>query len=123
MREDKRQEIEERLSKVEFALANAQEYVSRNENVESSSFLHFADWHGKSGHPLWMKNHMIPTLTKYRTRKEKALQNVISKTKDKRVTKRKLQGWAQAAEKMHSAGDDKIMHGLRVPVERFFGED
>jgi hypothetical protein len=109
MCDKKRQKIEARLKKVEADLANAHEYVARNVNVESLSFLHFADWHGKSGHPLWMKNHMIPTVMKHRARKEKALQLLAKKDKDKKLTRRKRQGWAEAAERSHRAGDDQLL--------------
>jgi hypothetical protein len=105
----KRQKIEERLAKVETALANAQDYVAKGVNIESSSFLHFGDWHGKSGHPSWMKNHMIPTLMKYRARKEKTLQHLVNKAKDKKLTYRKRQDWAEPAEKMHRAGHDQLL--------------
>jgi hypothetical protein len=52
--------IEQQLARIEERLANAEEYLARNVNVEGKSFLHFDDWCGKSGHPLWMKNVMIP---------------------------------------------------------------
>jgi hypothetical protein len=109
MRKNKRRKIEERLRNVEVDLANAQDYVEKSENIESSSFLHFSDWRGKSGHPAWMKNHMIPTLIKYRARKEKTLQKLRNQAKDKRVTNRKRQGWTEAAEKMHRAGEDQLL--------------
>jgi len=34
---------------------------AKNVNVKGfPSWLKLSDWKGKSGHPLWMKNHMIP---------------------------------------------------------------
>ncbi len=80
------QKIEKELVTIENLLAEAREYVARNVNVEGSSWLHFDDWRGKSGHPLWMKNFMIPTVMKHRARKEKALKNIDNKAKDKRLT-------------------------------------
>ena len=92
MNQRKRQKIEEQLEMIEMRLANAREYVARNVNVEGTSFLHFGDWQGKSGHPLWMRNWMIPTLMKNRARKEKVLKNIGNKAKDKNLTMRKRQG-------------------------------
>jgi hypothetical protein len=85
----KRQKIEKQLEMIEKRLTNAEEYVARNVNVEGVSWLHFGDWQGKSGHPSWMKNWMIPTMMKHRTRKEKALKNIDIKAKDKALTRRK----------------------------------
>ena len=79
----KRQRIQEQLKKIEERLRNAEEYVAQNENVESSSFLHFKDWEGKSGHPLWMKNFMIPAAKRARAVKERALERIIVKKKEK----------------------------------------
>ena len=87
----KRQEIEEQLARIEKRLVNAEEYVARNVNIEGLSWLHFGDWQGKSGHPSWMRNFMIPTTMKHRARKEKALENIDNKAKDKSLTSRKRQ--------------------------------
>jgi len=81
----KKRKIRENLQKMEQRLSNAEEYVARDINVESSSAgLHFADWRGKSGHPLWMKNHMIPATKRARARKEKALERIVAKEKEKK---------------------------------------
>lgn len=88
----KRQEIEEQLEKIEECLANAEEYVARAVNVEGLAWPHFGDWLGKSGHPSWMRNFMIPTTIKHRARKEKALKNIDNKAKDKAVARRKRRG-------------------------------
>ena len=109
MRDKKKRKIEEQLSKVEKHLANAQNYISKNVNVESSSFLHFSDWRGQSGHPAWMRNFMMPTVMKYRARKEKALRTLDAKAKGKKLTGRKRQGWRKAAATMHRAGDDQML--------------
>jgi hypothetical protein len=85
----KRRRIEEQLEVIEQRLANAEDYVARNENVEGKSFLHFDDWKGKSGHPLWMKNFMIPTTKKARAKKEKALDAIDRKNKDKSLRRRR----------------------------------
>jgi hypothetical protein len=92
MNRKKRQKIEEALEKIEESLANAQEYVARNVNVEGSFQFHLGDWRGKSGHPLWMRNHMIPTMMKIRARKEKTLESIDNKAKDKSLTMRKRYG-------------------------------
>jgi hypothetical protein len=88
----KKRSVEERLKRVEEYLANAEQYVAQDVNVEGSSWLHFGDWKGKSGHPSWMRNFAIPTMRKYRARKERALENVQKKAKDRTVTRRKCQG-------------------------------
>ena len=51
MKKKNRKRIEEQLAEMETRLANAEEYVAKNVNVEGKSFLHFDDWKGKSGHP------------------------------------------------------------------------
>ena len=81
--------IEERLAQIEQRLVNANEYLARNVNVEGSSFLHFRDWEGKSGHPLWMRNFMIPKTMKARAHMESLLKSIERKHKDKNLTMRK----------------------------------
>jgi len=61
-------------------------------NIEGSSFLHFDDWRGRSGHPSWVRNFMIPATIRGRARKEKALKSIENKAEDKRLTKRKRHG-------------------------------
>jgi hypothetical protein len=85
----KRQKIQEQLERVEKSLLNAAEYVENDVNVEGSSFLHFDDWLGKSGHPSWMKNVAMPVMMKYRARKERALESIDTKAKDKELTTRR----------------------------------
>jgi hypothetical protein len=87
----KQRSIHEQLEVIEKRLAAAEEYVARNVNVESSSFLHFDDWKGNSGHPLWMKNFMIPATKRTHARKEKALERIKSKNRDKRLRQRRRQ--------------------------------
>ena len=77
----KTRKIQERLDRAEQHLRDAETYIARGVNVESSSFLHFKDWEGKSGHPLWMKNFMITTIKRWRARKEKSLGRIIAKEK------------------------------------------
>jgi hypothetical protein len=86
-----RKNITERLSMIERKLSNAEEYLARMVNVEGSSWLHMDDWRGRSGHPSWMRNFMIPTMLKYRAKKERALQSIDTKAKDKALTQRKRQ--------------------------------
>ena len=89
MTQKKKQSIEEQLEMIEKRLANAQEYLARNVNIEGSPWLHFDDFRGQSGHPSWIRNFMMPTMKKLRARKEKALRSIDRKTKDKNLTKRK----------------------------------
>jgi hypothetical protein len=92
MRDRKQRTIKRQLENIDERLRNAEEYVARNVNVEGKSFLHFEDWQGKSGHPLWMKNHMIPVTLRGRAKKERALRNLVSKAKDKRTSRRNRHG-------------------------------
>ena len=85
----KTRKIKERLETIEKHLANAEEYIERNENVRSSSQFHLLDWNGKSGHPLWIRNRMIPSTKKARARAEKALETIVSKEKAKKSEKRR----------------------------------
>jgi hypothetical protein len=86
---NKKRKIKEQLGMIETCLANAEEYLARGLNVESSGWLHLDDWNGKSGHPLWMKNFMIPVTEKARDEKEKALEKINRKERDKRLKRRK----------------------------------
>jgi hypothetical protein len=89
MHDKKKKKIEEQQDKIDQWLANAEEYVAKNVNVQGSSFLHLGDWQGKSGHPLWMRNVMIPAWMKHRARNEKTLNAIDTKAKGKSLSKRK----------------------------------
>lgn len=89
MNQRKRQTIAEQLEAIERHLADAEEYVALNVNVEGTAFLHFDDWRGKSGHPLWVKNFMMPSTLKRRARKEQALKKIDDKAKDMILSRRK----------------------------------
>lgn len=86
----KQKKIKEQLEKMENSLANAEDYIAQNINVEVSSWLHTDDWRGKSGHPLWMKNFMIPTTKKGVKKKQKALEKIDAKSREKLKQRRKL---------------------------------
>jgi hypothetical protein len=86
---DKKRQIEEQLKMIERRLANAEAYVARGVNVEGSAFLHFDDWHGNSGHPLWMKSFMIPATERVRANKEKALENIANKERERSLKERR----------------------------------
>jgi hypothetical protein len=88
---NKTRKIEEQLEMIEKRLADAEEYIAQNVNVEGSSWLHLDDWKGKSGHPLWMKNFMIPATKKARARKEKALERIRRENRDKSLKRRRRQ--------------------------------
>ena len=88
----KRRKIHEQLTAIEKTLSNAEEYVQKGINVEGSSWLHLDDWRGRSGHPSWMRNFMIPTMMKHRARKEKALEAVDNRAKDKELTRLRRRG-------------------------------
>ena len=88
---NKKRKIREQLEIIEKRLANAEAYVAKGVNVEGSSWLHFGDWNGKSGHPLWMENFMIPAAKRGLARKEKALKTILNKEREMRVKQRKKQ--------------------------------
>jgi hypothetical protein len=81
--------ITERLESIERRLANAEAYVEDGANRRSSSWLHTEDWNGVSGHPKWMKHHMIPRTGKARARLEKTLERIASREKDRSGRKRR----------------------------------
>jgi hypothetical protein len=85
----KKRHIEKRIRMMEKHLANAEEYVAQNVNVKGVSFLHFDDWRGKSGHPAWMKNFMIPTTKIAIAKNERVLETIDKKNKDRGIEKRK----------------------------------
>ena len=80
---NKRFKIEQQLESTAKHLADAEEYVARNVNVEGAAWLHTDDWNGRSGHPLWMKNFMIPATRAWQSKKEKALETLDKKDRDK----------------------------------------
>lgn len=85
----KQRRIEEELAKIDERLANAEAYLARGVNVEGTAFLHFDDWKGNSGHPKWMENFMIPATKRGRAKKEKALERIANKEREKRIEGRR----------------------------------
>ena len=86
---DKKRQIEEQLEMIDRRLINAETYVIKGVNVEGSAFLHFDDWKGSSGHPLWMRKFMIPTTERIRAKKEMALETITNKERKKHLKQRK----------------------------------
>ncbi len=87
---NKARKIKEQIKVLDQRLAAAGEYVARNVNVRGfPSWLKLSDWKGKTGHPLWMKSHMIPTTQKSRVGKERALEKIATKTKDLQLKERR----------------------------------
>jgi hypothetical protein len=80
----KAQKIRERLEMLERDLANAEAYIARNVNVRRGSLFHLGDWRGNSGHPLWMKNHMVPCTKRTRARIERTLERITTREEEKR---------------------------------------
>ena len=82
--------IKDQIAVLDQHLADANEYVDRNVNVRGAApGLHFGDWKGKSGHPLWMKNHMIPSIQRAQAEKIRALEENNNKAKEKRLNERR----------------------------------
>ena len=89
-----KRDIKEQLESTERCLANAEEYLAQGRNVEGFAWLHLDDWNGKSGHPLWVKNFMIPTIPttkKAQAKMEKTLETIESKKRDKSLKHEKRQ--------------------------------
>ncbi|MEI8291793.1 MAG: hypothetical protein WCH99_20180 [Verrucomicrobiota bacterium] len=86
---NKERKIKEQIEVLDLHLAAAKKYVARNVNVRGFSWLHLSDWKGKSGHPLWMKNHMIPSTQKSLKGKEIALDKAAIKSKERRLKERR----------------------------------
>lgn len=84
----KRERIEEQLETLAKRIANAEDYVARNVNVEGSAWLHTDDWNGRSGHPSWVKKHMIPTTKKWQRKSEKALETIGKRDHERRKQRR-----------------------------------
>ena len=86
----KTRKIKQQTRTLDQNLAAAEEYVARNVNVRGfPSWLKLSDWKGKSGHPLWMKNHMIPSTQRARAEKERALERIDAKGKEKQLKQRR----------------------------------
>jgi len=87
---NKARKIIEQIEVLHQHLTAANEYVARNVNVrDPASSLHLGDWKGMSGHPLWMKNHMIPLTQKSQAGKVRALEKIATKAKEKRLKERR----------------------------------
>jgi hypothetical protein len=87
---NKARKIKEQIELLDQHLAAAQEYVARNEKVRgTASWLQMGDWKGKSGHPLWMKNHMIPSTQRSRAEKVRTLEKLATKAREKRLKERR----------------------------------
>ena len=87
---NKKRKIKQQIEMLDQNLAAADEYVARNVNVRGfPSWLKLSDWKGKTGLPLWMKNHMIPTTQRSRAGKERALEEIATKTKDRQIKERR----------------------------------
>lgn len=85
---DKSRQIQNRIEEFDQRLANAEAYLSRGENIEGTGFLHFDDWKGNSGHPLWIRNVMIPRTTKKRAQLERTLESIAEKERQIRRDRR-----------------------------------
>jgi hypothetical protein len=81
--------IKEQIEKLNQNLVAAEHYVAWNVNVRAFDWLHLSDWNGKSGHPLWMKKHMIPSTKRMMTERERALKQIASKTKERQLKERR----------------------------------
>jgi hypothetical protein len=87
---NKERKIKEQIGVFDQHLAVAKEYVARNVNVRgAAAWLHLSDWKGKTGHPLWMKNHMMPSTQRALAGKERALEEITNKAKGRRLKERK----------------------------------
>ena len=82
--------IKQQMGGLDQNLAAAEEYVARNVNVRGfPGWLRLSDWKGKSGHPLWMKHHMVPSTLRALAEKERALERIRTKGKEKQLKQRR----------------------------------
>jgi hypothetical protein len=82
--------IEERIQRLKNNLANAERYLAEGKNVKSISLLlYLNDYRGKSGHPAWIRNVMIPRTKARIAAAEKALERIEAKQKDRTQTARR----------------------------------
>lgn len=81
--------IKEELEVFDANLAAAANYPAQGKNIEGKTAFHLDDWNGKSGHPLWMKNVMIPRTMKFQIKKERALEKIAQKDKELKKSKRR----------------------------------
>lgn len=87
---NKARKINKQIEVLGQHLNAAKGYVARNVNVRgTASWLNLGDWKGKTGHPLWMKNHMIPVTRRSLTAKERALEKIATKAKVKGLKERR----------------------------------
>lgn len=84
-----RESIEKRIANLEKQMENAENYLKTGENIEGLDWLHLDDWAGHSGHPKWVKNHMIPSIKKRIAEQEKLIKKIESNNKEKKITVRR----------------------------------
>ena len=104
-----KRKTEQLIEAIDRDLAAAELYLSRGINSESNDWLHLSDWRGKSGHPLWMKNVMVPGLEKSRAKAERRFETYERKCADIRLGSRRTMdaGEGQQASAWIEEGDDE----------------
>lgn len=80
--------IKERVKSLKKSLDNAIAYLERGQNIEGEGFVHLCDWKGNSGHPKWVKNHMMPTIEKKIIHDERIIKILEAKDKSKALQNR-----------------------------------
>jgi hypothetical protein len=91
----KKRKIKEKIEKLEERLENAEAYLTRGVNVEGRAYLHMDDYRGKSGHPSWILSQMVPRVARRLARKQRALETIESKEREKKFTQRKKRAKGQ----------------------------
>lgn len=78
----KQSQVEGRIKRWQKQLDNAEKYLAEGKNIEGRAWLHLDDWTGKSGHPDWVRNFLIPRIKKEIGKCEEVIERISQKEKE-----------------------------------------
>ena len=76
---NKKRKIEEKIKMTEKHLTDAEDYAAKGQNIQ------------RVGHPLWVKNRIVPLLRRRRAKQEKALGTVNKRDRNAALDRRRRQ--------------------------------
>jgi hypothetical protein len=82
--------IRRKIDTLETELAAGARYALRGVNRRAGPCVQ--DWKGNTGHPLWMRNHMIPVKRRVRAQLDRALDTIATKERGRRLRARRRAG-------------------------------